>query len=88
LGPNHATLFEASEQLQNICPDFGRVGSFILEQQLVHNGGYAACSIDAGENIPRGAAELKRPLGNQQHILGGMEPAAGSEREDGVHIHV
>jgi hypothetical protein len=46
------------------------------------------CSIDAGENVPGGAGELKSSLGNQQHILGRMEPATGSECGNGVHIHV
>jgi hypothetical protein len=55
LGPDHAALFEASEQCKNICPHFRLIGSFILQQQLVHNGGYGAYSIDAGKNVPRGA---------------------------------
>jgi hypothetical protein len=58
LGPNHAALFEAREQFQNVCPNFCGIRPFVLQQQFVRNGGYSVFSIDAGENIPGGAGEL------------------------------
>src|SRR5271170_7201788 len=81
-GSHYATLLQGGEQGEDVRSYVGLVGSFVLHQQLIHDCGYAVFSIDAGENITRGAAELQGSLWDQQHILRGMRPAAWSERRN------